>query len=361
MNLQSALCTLQSAILRRAAALVLALMFAGLPVGAQAQQQRQQIGGITVAADTLEFDLEKRQFVAKGRVDLVSGESHLTADQMTVQTTPGRQLEWAKCEGNVFIERKNPEDGTRMDARAQTLDFRELERKAFLTGGVVIHQTSPRLAKPAEITGARVEMELDTRKNVVHRGPGAQAKVRVEPKGEESPSGEKKPAPEPVELLADRLEMDGKTQEYVATGKPVMVRPSSRLQARRIRFQVEEKSNDVRVAYAENDVVFDGKGQSGSVVHATGDQGVFDREANEIRLTGTVQATTKDPDDEEPIVYQGDEFTYNTQTRVSRLNKSATGREQARVTLPRGKVEPKKPEEPGAGGAAPPAGNGKKP
>jgi lipopolysaccharide transport protein LptA len=193
-------------------------------------------------------------------------------------------------------------------------------------------------------------MNLATEENVVVRTEKEQAKVYVEPKGEEG-----KPAPEPITMVGDRIEMNGKTQEYVATGKPVMVRPTSKLQAKRIRFQVEEDTQDVKVAYAEEDVIFDGQNAKGSLVHATGNNGAFNRVSNEIVLTGAVNASTRDASDEEPIVYQGDRFVYNTLTRKTRLLSDS----QAMITIPGGKAPAvgKKPDEASAEKA--PAADGK--
>ncbi len=320
-------------LLLAACALALAAGGSLLPEPALAQQQ-QNFGEVTVTASTLDYDLGTRQVLAVGKVVLVSRNSKLNADKMTVQLTPKRELEWAKCEGGVFVEKKDPQDGTVTTGRGDTLDYSETGQKADLRGDVTVNQSSPRLAKPAVVTGSRVEMNLATKDNTVYRSDKAQAKVHVEPKGQEG-----KPTPEPVDTVADKIEMKGATQEYICTGKPVMVRPTSRLQAKRIRWQVEGDSQDVKVAYADDDVVFDGQGQNGSVVHATGDNGVYNRESNEIVLTGSVHATTKDPDDEKPTVYQGDKFTYNTVTRRTRLlagEKPGAG--PAIVTIPEGKA-----------------------
>ncbi|HTE18486.1 MAG TPA: hypothetical protein VK689_08905, partial [Armatimonadota bacterium] len=94
------------------------------------------------------------------------------------------------------------------------------------------------------------------------------------------------------------------------------------------------------------DVIFDGQGESGSVIHATGDNAVFTRDVNELVVSGMVLATVKDPDEEKPTVYQGAKFTYNTRTRASRL--SGPG---AIVRFPGGNLPVKKPGAP-AGDAA---------
>ena len=162
-----------------------------------AEQQQQKIGETVVTADNIDYDLGKRQVIASGNVELVSATSRLTADKMTVQMAVNRGLDWAKCEGKVFVEKKDPEKKTVTTANGQTLDYSETNQTAVLSGGVVAHIASPRLAKPAVITGARVNMDLEKDVHVVHRSEGAQAKVHVEPKGEG------KGTPEPLDLMGD--------------------------------------------------------------------------------------------------------------------------------------------------------------
>jgi lipopolysaccharide transport protein LptA len=313
------------------------------PAAAQTtDQQKQKIGETVVTADNIDYDLGKKQVIAAGNVELVTATSRLTSDKMTVQMTPARGLDWAKCEGKVFVEKKDPEKNTTTTANGQTLDYSETNQTAQLSGGVVTHVSSPRLAKPAVITGSRVDMDLAKDVHVVHKSDGAQAKVHVEPKGEEG-----KGTPEPLDLMGDQITMNGPTQEYIATGNPSLMKPTSKLKARVIRFTVESGSNDVKKAYAEKDVVFDGTNENGSVIHTTAENGVFDRTTNEMILTGRVLATIKDPGDERPTVYQGGKFTYNTVTRGSRL--SSDGTTKASVLVP------------GGNGAALVPGAGKKP
>lgn len=287
------------------------------PSAAQTEdgQQKQKFGETVITADNIDYDLGKKQVIADGHVELVSGNSRMTSEKMTVQMTQGRELDWAKCEGKVFVEKKNPEDGTGMEARGQTLDYSETNQTAVLTGGVTAHLLSPRLSKPAVVTGSRIDMDLKASRNVVHRSPEAQAKVHVEPKGDE-----KNTMPEPLDLMGDQIEMNSETQEYIATGKPVMQKPTSKLQARVIRFTVEKATNDVKMAYAEKDVIFDGQGENGSILHATGDNGVFDRDSHDIVITGMIHATQKEPGDDRPTIYEGGKFTYNTESRKSRLS-----------------------------------------
>ena len=282
-----------------------------------------QQGETVINADTIDYDLNKRQYLLSGNVDLTTPTSHMTSERMTVQMTEQKEIEWAKCVGKVYVERKNLDDGTKMTGHGQTLDYNEKERTAVLMGNVIIHQESPNLAKPAVITGSRVDMDLDKRIDVVHRTDTEQAKVHLEPKGQEG-----KPEPEKVDLIADQITVNDVTQEYVATGKPVMTRPSGTIKAKKIQFQVEGQSKDVRVAHAYDDVIYDGVNEKGTRAHATGDKGVFTKDIHEMVMEGNVHATTQDPDEVKPNSYEGQKWTYNSQSGQSRLvrgdNKPAT-------------------------------------
>lgn len=291
-------------------------------------QVKQQVGELEILADEIEFDADKNQYILVGNVDLKSKDTHLTSEKMTVQLTPKKELVSAVCEGKVFIDKKNPEDGTFVTARSRTATFHEVEQHADLQGAVRVEQSSPRLAKPAVITGEKVDLDLKAGRNIVQRGPNAQAKVHVEPKGETG-----KPAPEPVDLTADRIEMNSNTQQYVATGKPVMVRPSSRLQAKTIRFELDDRGTEVKVAYAEEDVVIDNKSENGSLLHATGNLATYRKPENLVTLDGAVAATVTRPGDEQPSTYAGEHFEYNLKSGGHKLSR-------ARVTL----RQEKKPE-----------------
>lgn len=304
---------------------------------AQAEPQKVQLGDTVITADQLDYDLEKKLYIFSGKetVELVSGNSRMTARKMLVQMTADNELSTAKCEGGVRIEKKDPEAGTVMTATARELDYREKEQRAELTGDVVLNQDSPKLAKPMVVTGNRVEMDLAGKKNVVHRGPSAQAKAHVEPKGVDGKPGE------PVDLTADRIDVNSETQEYVATGKPVMVRPTTRIEARRLRFQVDPKVNEVTLAFADGDVVFDSKNEKGGTLHATSDNGTYNKTLNELKMIGKVRAATKDAEAPKPTIFECDDFFYNTATGFQRMSGNV------KVILP------EKPKPPA--GATPPA------
>jgi lipopolysaccharide transport protein LptA len=288
------------------------------------EPQKLQLGDTVITADQLDYDLEKKQylFTGKEKVELVSKESRMTARKMTVLMNAENQLAWAKCEGDVYVEKKDPENGSLMTAVGKQLDYYELEQKANLVGDVTVRQESPKLAKPMVVTGDRVDMDMKAKVNIVHRSPGAQAKAHVEPKGTDGKPGE------PVDLIADRIEVNSDTQAYVATGKPVMIRPTSRLEARRLRFTVDPMSNDVKIAYADGDVVFDSKNEKGATLHATADDGTYDKAASQVKLIGHVKAASKEPEDEKPTLYECGEFEYNTVTGYRSM------RRDVKVTLP---------------------------
>ncbi len=298
----------------------------------QTPQVKQQVGELEILADEIEFDADKNQYILAGNVDLKSKDTHLTSEKMTVQLTPKKELVSALCEGKVFIDKKNPEEGTTVTARSQTATYHEVQQHADLKGAVRVEQSSPRLAKPAVIIGDKVDLDLKAGRNVVLRGPGAQAKVHIEPKGEAG-----KPVPEPVDLTADRIEMNSNTQQYVATGKPAMIRPSSQLRAKIIRFELDDKGTEVKIARAEEDVVIDNKSENGSLLHATGNLATYRKPENLVTLDGAVAATVTRPGDEQPSTYAGDHFEYNLKSGGHKLSR-------AKVTLRQEKKEEKKPD-----------------
>lgn len=286
------------------------------PAAKDAAPQKLQLGDTVITADQLDYDLEKKQYIFSGkdRVELVSKDSKMTSRKMTVLMTAENKLDWAKCEGDVQIEKKDPDDGSLMTAVGKQLDYYEQDQKANLIGDVTVRQESPKLAKPMVVTGDRVDMDLKTKVNVVLRSTAAQAKAHVEPKGTDGKPGE------PVDLLADRIEVNGETQAYVATGKPVMIRPSTRLEAKKLRFMVDPASNDVKVAYADDDVVFDSKNEKGATLHATSKNGTYNKELAQVKLIGDVRAASKDPSDEKPTIYECQEFEYNTTSGYRKMS-----------------------------------------
>jgi lipopolysaccharide transport protein LptA len=308
------------------------------PAAAKAEPKSgvTQVGNTVIESPTVDVDLEKNLYVFGPQVKLVQAGTTMTAKKMTVQFTPGKELEWARCEGQVSITKKG-EDGVDMDATADTLLYKAKEEKAELVGEVVLHQTSPKLKKPAEVTGSRVDMDLKSRQNIVHGGK-AQARVHLEPIGKEG-----EPDPEIVDLTADRIDMNGVSQQYIATGSPLIKRPTSTMRAKQLRFQVEDETKDVKLAYADDDVVYDGKNQKGGTVHVTGDKGVYNRDLAELVVTGNARAKTRQPNEEQPTELECDTFTYNMKTGKASM-KSEGGR-QSIVRLPQNKLKPEEKKE----------------
>ncbi len=303
--------------------------------GAQTAQEVQRFGTTTVKADTFDYDLEKRQVIAVGSVSLESGVSRLTARTMTVQLAQNRTLDWARCEGDVYVEKAIPDEKARVQGWGKTLDYYEARKMAFLIGEARVLLTTPRLDKPAQITGSRIEMNLDTQENRVLGREGEPARIHLDPKAD--PNGA---PPDPVDLVAGTIVMNARTHIYEATDKPVLTRASGRLQAERIVFEVEANGTDLKTARASKNVVFDGKNSKGSLIHTTADDGVYTYATSDLVLTGSVHATIRDPGEDQPEVLQGREFSYNTRTRYSRL-KGGT------LTIPASKGLPAPP----AGGA----------
>src|SRR5262245_24641774 len=93
------------------------------PAAPAAQAQKAQFGDTVVTAEQIDYDTQNRQFIFSTRVDLVSKNTHMTARKMTVQLNAENAMQWVKCEGNVSIDKKDPEDGSTMTARGQTLDY----------------------------------------------------------------------------------------------------------------------------------------------------------------------------------------------------------------------------------------------
>jgi lipopolysaccharide export system protein LptA len=120
--------------------------------------------------------------------------------------------------------------------------------------------------------------------------------------------------------------MNGVSQEYVATGSPLIKRPTSTMRAKRLRFQVEDDTKDVKLAYADDDVVYDGKNEKGGTVHVTGDKGVYNRELAELVVTGNARAKMRKPTEEQPTELESDTFIYNMKSGKG-VMKSEGGRQ----------------------------------
>jgi len=352
-----------------AAALLTALLPASSAqqTSAAAEEKLSITAGVTViSAPIIDFDNDNRRHVFREGVDLVNPDTHMTATTMTVQLTPKKELEWAQCVGDVHIVRRG-EGGSQVEAWTSELRHNEVEKKSDLKGKVRVLQASPRLAKPAEVLGERAELNSATQINVVFGSPQKQASVEVQPKGAPGVAGAAPVDGEPAKLIGDRIEMNQATQEYHATGNPILVRPSGTLKADDIRFQVDEKTSEIQNAVATGHVDYNGKSPKGSVIHAKGDKGTFDKSKSLLVLEGNVYATTLEPGDEQPSIWKGDRFEYNTTTSAGRLSRK-TGRATIEIpqsTLDREKPKPGTPKPDAKPDAKPeekkPAGAGKAP
>ncbi len=269
-----------------------------------------QGGVINISADLMSSNDDTRQYTASGNVILEFTNGKINADKMTVQQAASGALDWARCENNVKFERSDPEAKTSLKGVCKTLDYYESQRKAIFLGGVKMDLSTPKLDEPARITGSRIEMDLTTEENRVLGSAGEQARVKIKPRQADAAT----PA-EPVDLTADLIVMNNKTQQYVATGSPLLVRPTARLKAKEIKFELDPTGTDLRKASGNGDVVFDSKHPTGALMHATADNAVFESQTNMVTLTGHVVASRTRPNDERPTVTQCEEFRYNLKTR----------------------------------------------
>src|SRR5947207_1832102 len=107
---------------------------------ADEQQYKLTFGDTIITSEVIDYDMEKRQYTFMNKVDLVSKNSHMTANKMTVQMNENNELQWSKCEGNVWVEKKNPEDNTSMTATSRYFEYFDADQKANLQGNVIVHQ-----------------------------------------------------------------------------------------------------------------------------------------------------------------------------------------------------------------------------
>ncbi|MBM3458020.1 MAG: hypothetical protein FJX77_05760, partial [Armatimonadetes bacterium] len=296
----------------------------------------------TFKADEIDFDAELRRYVAVGQCSVESGPSRLTAGKVTIQFLQNQTLDWARCEGDVYMERRQPETNSQIQGWGKTLDYYEAKKMAILLGEARALVTTPRLNKPATVAGARIEMDLTTQESRVLGAAGVPARVHLEPR----PGANQQPA-SPVDLTAGQIVMNGKTHIYEATREPLLVRADSRLRAEKIVFEVEESGAELKTARAEEKVTFDGKQTDGSLIHATSDRAVYTYSSSELVLIGNVHTTITKPGQERPNVFQGRELHLNTKTGNSRLLGGSGTIPRPPTTAPR----------PPSGGTRPPTGD----
>src|SRR5687768_6811171 len=65
---------------------------------AKKPQQKTELGEIVVTSNQIQYDTKNSRVTFIGNVDLVSQQSHLTADKMTVDLTDDSEIKLAHCE-----------------------------------------------------------------------------------------------------------------------------------------------------------------------------------------------------------------------------------------------------------------------
>jgi lipopolysaccharide transport protein LptA len=245
-------------------------------------------------------------------------------------------MQWAKAYGNLTLQQKNEGDVT-VNATADQGEYFEIEQKASLVGSVHLTYTSPSMAGPTEIWGARADTDLKSQQSVVTRSPKEPVKTVMRPKAQPGSSpgaapaprpGQPAPPPAPVVLESDRVEADARTNTYTATGNPVLTQGKARLTADRLVFIVDPATNDLKEATAAGNMVFDNEDAQGGKLHATGDKGAFDGPSKTLTVTGNV-VIVHTPREGGPRTAKGNKLTYNTQTGAHRLEGS-----RSTVTIP---------------------------
>lgn len=325
------------------------LAVAGPPPRAQAAPEPEKssvtIGDTEITCtDEMEFESKAGRYKASGNVVLTSPRGKLTCNTLVVQLNDKNDLETATAKGNVFLERLDDARKVTVTATGDEGQLNEKTDKAYLEGGVTVTMPMERLAEPAVVKGQRADIDLAKKSAVIVRTPANQVKIHVVPKG--TTPGQK---PEAVELISDRAEIDQLKHVFVATGSPVMIHPDGRIQAVKIWFELDEKTNAIEVANADDNVIADGKSETGSTVHATGDHGKFVRATNVLTLTAAKgkrvkAAVTEKPGDPIPTRVEADALVYNTQTGTYKAmgNPRTTIPPKAVAPKPATAVEPKK-------------------
>lgn len=301
--------------LRSALALVVAVplgLLAPAPAYAQAADT-SALGPVEFRADLWEYDDAKRYLVATGNVFLDNGAGmKLNADKITAQMQEDMSVEWARAEGHVRLVRAATEKQNSLVMTGAKCFYNEKKQTANLEGGARVEIGSPRLAKPAVLTGSRVDANLTDDVYVVHKTASAPAKIHLEPKGAEG-----QPAPDPVDLTAAKITLNNDTMSVLANGNPLLLSKQERLKGDVIQFTVDKKTNDVAVARADGNVIYDGVDEKGQRVHSTSDHAVFNRVDHLLTLTGSVVWEQYAPGSDKPKVYRGPEMRYKTDTGVA--------------------------------------------
>jgi lipopolysaccharide transport protein LptA len=286
-------------------------LLAGSP--AEAARPSYQSSEMRIEADDISGDPSR--YEATGNVVLTGKGGTLRADRVVVTPAPQQgtagnsrsPIRVARAVGSVRIT-SQPKPDQRMEATGAEGTYWPGTQKATLTGGVKVTMTSPQLQEPAVLTGARADMDLAKRTAEVTRTQAAQVALRLRTKQ----------ATAPVRLDADRMVMDSTANRVTATGSPVLTSSEGTVRAERIWFAIDPEAQDVRQVHAEGAVRIDAQDPEQGRFQAAAREGVLNRAANTVVLTGDVQGTRTRPGDTEPEKFETDEFTYNLKTGAFR-------------------------------------------
>ena len=319
-----------------AVAMPLALV-AAAPAQAQAAPPA---GDVQYKADDIVLDDEKGLLKATGHVWLDNGAGlQLRADALTLQLQEDNSVDWARVTGNVRLERGKPGAPDYLLVTGARAYYQEAKRQAELEGNVRALISSERLARPAMMSGARIELALDEEVYIVRGGSGAPARIEVQPLGKAG-----KPKPGAAVLAGTTITLNHQSMSAVATGKPSLIQDDWRLTGDTIRFQVDEKTHEIRQAQITGNVVCDGKDKRGSRVHATSQNAVFDGETRLLTLTGKVELQRTAPGADQPSLYRGTGVTYNVDTGAARAKGAMGVIRRKRPAKPKSPAAPPKPQ-----------------
>jgi lipopolysaccharide transport protein LptA len=321
-----------------------------------------------VLADVIEFDPVAGAWIFTGDVEAVSSQRRLTADKMVVKRSQQNEVNSIHATGHVSVEEKGQTGGAGSSQGSQQVtmtgtsdsgDYDEQSQKMALIGNVVLHYTSASLAEPALITGARADMDMKADQAVIVRSPQHQVKAVLKPKGKPPVEGQPATPPEAVELHADRMTRDGKTDTVIATGDPVMIRAKQRVTGDRISFIMDREKNDLKEARVEGHAVFDGDDEKQGHMHMTSDRAVLNQATDEFSFIGNVKGSQKTPDNQVRTLDGCERLDYNVKTGAMRGKARDGSRVTFRLPIPAKsptKDMPGTQGQPGSGGVKPPDG-----
>jgi lipopolysaccharide export system protein LptA len=307
---------------RSSAAAVLALGLAVSPAAAAPRQQRAvPAQGIVLLADVMEGDWFALNLKLSGKPSITGPQMQMTADRITITGEKGgNRIASASAAGNVRLQSQEG-PGVTVTATGTAATFQARDDRATLTGGVKLLFTSPKLAEPASLVGERMELALSTGLATVYRTSDAPVVVALQPKGQAG-----------VALQADQVRADTRKGVFTATGKPVMKHPQGTLAAEKIWFELQEETNEVRVAHAEGGVRVHAAWKGGRTLEARAERARLLRAENRIVAEGSVAVTLNSPGLETPHRASGEMLEVNLTTSEMRLDRGPGG--QAEIVVP---------------------------